>query len=508
MRLLILASSLLILAVVGFSQNEHHVVKRQSQNYIRACYFTNWAKYRTGRGTFSPDNYVSGLCTHILFAFGWMNEDFTVRAYDPSDLPTDWAGAGQYAMVNQLKQRDSGLKTLLSFGGYTFGTRLFEAMSANPTTRGVFINSVIHFVRQYNFDGIDIDWEYPAGHSSQFTLLMKELRTAIEGEAPLAEKPKLLLTAAVAAGASNIDAYEVSNIAGPLDFINLMTYDFWGAWDGETGMNAPLYSRAGLGGGKEKWNVDWAANEWARRGMPKNKIVIGMGTYGRGWTLANAANIQPGSTGNQVAPAQPYTAEAGIAAYYEICEFLAKGGTRYWHAEHQVPWVVYQNQWWSYDDQQSFKAKTDYIKKNGFAGAMVWTLDLDDFNGQCPGGNGVKFPLIAIIVQELGGGYVPNSNGTTIKPGTSLGPPKPASTKAASTNLPITTTPTAAPVNPTSGAFTCDGKVEGGFYQDPADCGSFYRCVYNSPVHFQCGPGTYWHQDLLTCSYGKTSGCV
>ena len=34
-----------------------------------------------------------------------------------------------------------------------------------------------------------------------------------------------------------------------------MSYDFWGAWDGELGMNAPLYARSGLTGGKEKWNV-------------------------------------------------------------------------------------------------------------------------------------------------------------------------------------------------------------------------------------------------------------
>lgn len=80
----------------------------------------------------------------------------------------------------------------------------------------------------------------------------------------------------------------------------------------------------------------------------------------------------------------------------QICEMLQNGGTYYWNEEMKVPYCVQENQWVGFDDEKSIRNKMKWIKENGFAGAMVWTIDMDDFSGTVCGG-GIKYPLIGAM---------------------------------------------------------------------------------------------------------------
>lgn len=139
------------------------------------------------------------------------------------------------------------MKVTLAIGGWndSAGDK-YSRLVNDPAARARFINHVIAFLEKHNFDGLDLDWEYPkcwqveckkgpASDKPAFAAFVRELRAAFT--------PKgLLLSAAVSPSKTVIDAgYDVPAIAESLDWVAVMTYDFHGQWDKQTGHVAPLY---------------------------------------------------------------------------------------------------------------------------------------------------------------------------------------------------------------------------------------------------------------------------
>jgi len=148
------------------------------------CYFTNWVGNRGGPSSFTPDNIDPSLCTNIIYSFATLNENSL--QIQVADENTD-INQGYYAQVTALKS--DNLKVSIAIGGWgDSGTDKYSRMVSTAQGRTNFVNSVLAFLEEHNFDGLDLDWEYPkcpwadcSGPDSDrpnFSLLLAELRAA------------------------------------------------------------------------------------------------------------------------------------------------------------------------------------------------------------------------------------------------------------------------------------------------------------------------------------------
>lgn len=153
-----------------------------------------------------------------------------------------------------------------------------------------------------------------------------------------------------------------------------MTYDFHGQWERTVGHNSPLFPLESATSYQKKLTVDFSAREWVKQGAPKEKLLIGMPTYGRSFELVNDTQFDIGSPASGGGKPGKFTNEAGFLSYYEICAFLAgKNTTLVWDSEQQVPFAYRNNQWVGFDDERSLKTKVS-VKFTGHWKAIVTAI--------------------------------------------------------------------------------------------------------------------------------------
>ncbi|CAG0912515.1 unnamed protein product [Notodromas monacha] len=187
-------------------------VAEKAEDKVFVCYFGSWAKYRPGLGKFDVENIDPYLCTHIIYGFAGLKEN-QIAALDPyNDLVEEW-GLGAFKKFVNLKKYNPKLKALIAIGGWNEGSQKYSSMAGSPQTRSMFVDSVLKFLEHHKFDGLDMDWEYPAFREGapedkeNFISLLAELRAAFRPH-------NYLLTAAVSAGKVTIDgAYNVPRVA-------------------------------------------------------------------------------------------------------------------------------------------------------------------------------------------------------------------------------------------------------------------------------------------------------
>lgn len=263
---------------------------------VHIGYYQSWARYRTCHPV-SPSSISTQKLTHLIYSFAGIKNG-KLDAYN--GVVEEF---GAYTEFNSLKFH--GLKTLIAVGGWTFDQSLFSQVSSTPEARAVFASSCVDFMSTHGFDGLDIDWEYPVtrqGTSEDYdnlVLLLQALREAFGSS--------YLLTMAIPASVDKLSqGYDLTNLAPFVDWLHIMSYDIYGAWDETAGSNTDMVFIAET--------VDYLLSH-----VPGEKLVLGMASYGRSVALKDATCTTAGCPINGGA-ITGCSGELGFIPYFELKE--------------------------------------------------------------------------------------------------------------------------------------------------------------------------------------------
>ncbi|MDU8994477.1 glycoside hydrolase family 18 chitinase [Streptomyces mirabilis] len=360
-------------------------------NAVKLGYFTEWGIY--GRNYNVKNLVTSGSAakiTHINYAFGNVTNGQcaigdSYADYDKaftadqsvSGVADTWDQPlrGNFNQLRELKAKYPNIKILWSFGGWTWSGGFAQA-AANPTAFAQSCYNLVEDPRWADvFDGIDIDWEYPnacglscdTSGAAAYKNLMQALRAKFGTN-------NLVTAATTADGTSGgkIDAADYAGASQYVDWYNVMSYDFFGAFNaqGPTAPHSPLTSYSGIP--TPGFTTADAIAKFKAKGVPASKLLIGIGFYGRGWT--GVTQDAPGGTATGPAPG---TYEQGIEDYKVLktsCPVTGTiAGTAYAHCG---------TNWWSYDTPATIGTKMAWAKSQGLGGAFFWEFSGDTSNGE------------------------------------------------------------------------------------------------------------------------------
>lgn len=238
------------------------------------AYYASWG---TGRMAIAdiPDH----LLTHLNYSFINVTTEGECFVDDP---------AIQDPQLTELRTLYPDIYLVLSVGGWTWSENFSDA-ALTDESRQKFAQSCVDLMVQYDFDGLDIDWEFPVRQGEadtpgrpedreNFTALLAELRVQLDAQG-VEDGRHYELSIAAPSSAWFHSALELDKIHDHLDYINLMTYSFVGGWSGVTGLDGALYADS-----TSASSVENTVNAFLDAGTPPDKLIVVSAMLERGGT--------------------------------------------------------------------------------------------------------------------------------------------------------------------------------------------------------------------------------
>jgi chitinase len=306
-----------------------------------------------------PRNVNFRLYTHLCHAFLTADGDGNIR--NPGTVPSR-------ELIGEAHK--AGVKVLLSLGGWGWDKQ-FASIVSEPGAEDRYVKAVIEIVDGYDYDGIDLDWEYPDTGKEVvgFERLCRRFRKDLDAVGARKGR-KMLLTMAASSNPGTLKWLDKGFLLEAMDWVNVMTYDMAGDWTGYAGHHSPLFASPKQPGGSPR-STELAMNYLLEeRGLPADRLAVGIPLYGRGFAVK-----------------EPYASTKGVPKaripqgnYSNLHKLLhQEGWTRQWDDQTKNPWLVSPDRSVviGYDDAESVALKTDWAMKQGFRGVFFWQAAAD-----------------------------------------------------------------------------------------------------------------------------------
>lgn len=306
-----------------------------------------------------PEDINYSMYTHLCHAFVVAEKDGTL-------IPRDHVP--NHELTREAHK--AGVKVLISLGGWGWDEN-FAAMSLDPPAEDRYVKAVMAVVDKYDYDGIDLDWEYPDTNIEivGFERLSRRFRKLLD-ELGKKKNRSMLLTMAAAAHPKTLDWLRTDFLLETMDWVNIMTYDYFSSWAVFAGHHSPLFASSRLPEDEvlsTELTMKYLLEE---KGLPADRLTVGIPLYGRVFAVS-----EPYSS--NVDKPKPRKAAANYVEIYMLQK--KENWTRWWDDETKTPWLFApdDSEIICYDDSESIAIKTGWAMKQGFRGVFFWQIAAD-----------------------------------------------------------------------------------------------------------------------------------
>lgn len=329
----------------------------QAQNKAVVGYYYFWDK-----SAFPYTEIEFNKVTCISHAFIVPNSDGTLS-------PEPGATMSDYLYPQMITAAHSAnVKVVVTVGGYGDGKGYgFSSIAAGATARANFAGNLKDFCLQYDYDGVDIDWEYPgAGDRANFVLMMRAVHDSLASAGR-----NLSLSAAVPGYIGS--GYDFGALDSLLDWVGVMTYDYYGSWTSVSGFVSPLYDPAPGATTDNEGSINSSMTQFLQgTTIPSSKLFMGLAFYGYNFQAAGLY--------------KPRTGAAPSVSYANAVAYQNSGWTYHWDDVSKGPYLTDASGTHiiTFDDTNSIALKCNYLKNKNLGGVIIWRLGLDYVSGSQP----------------------------------------------------------------------------------------------------------------------------